>query len=223
MDQWYHVNANDLYEDEVTYELAIRHLPVEGSLSTRMRNLRQALREPEKEVIRMVIDYSFREDYPVITNNLKEIVHRMENRQERGCWSRLVHYHKRVRRYVGGNREELQRQNDLLDIINNLSLKYYQQDMNQMISKTELFLVVKSPTGKLPVRNPAGTPPVTSSNVSVTASEVTSTVANSNQVVTVAEDGAHGGSRVSSAEVVTSASDLSLQMFRQRDRLQSCK
>lgn len=91
MDLWYNVNANDLYEDEITYELAIRQLPVEGALNTRMRNLRQALREPEKEEVRIVVNFSLEEDYEVVSSNLKEIVHNLENNRHRGCWSRLVH------------------------------------------------------------------------------------------------------------------------------------
>lgn len=221
MDQWYQVNACDLYEEEVSYELAIRQLPVEGSLSTRMRNLRQALREPERQVVRMVIDYSFVDDYPVIMDNLKEIVHRMENNQPRGCWSRLVHYHKRVRRYVLAKPVDVQKQNELLDLINDLSLKYYQQDLNQMISRTELFLVVKSPHGKLPDRTRPDTPAVTPRSVTVAAPAnpnpdvpSTSSLSRSSQNVTnQGEDGACGGVPVvSSAVVVTSVGELSSQM-----------
>lgn len=218
MEQWYHANANDLYEEEITYELAIRQLPVEGSLSTRMRNLRQALREPETAKVQMVIGYSFADDYPTITYSLKELVHRLENNQQRGCWSRLVHYHKRVRRYVCADRTQLQKQEELLNLINDLSLKYYHQDMNQMIPHTPLFLVVKSPTGKLPIRTQTETPAVTSPSASVTTSanpeqEIRSTSTVAGQVISSLEDGAYGGaSVVSSAGLVTSAGELSAQM-----------
>uniref|UniRef100_A0A8D8ACX0 (northern house mosquito) hypothetical protein n=1 Tax=Culex pipiens TaxID=7175 RepID=A0A8D8ACX0_CULPI len=139
MEQYYQINANDLYEDEISYELALRHLPVNVSLPTRMRNLRQALREPETEKVQLIEGYSLEEDYTIVPQNLQEIVHRMENNQPRGCWSRLVHYHKRVRRYVAGDRRTLDNQELLLDLINRLAIKYFNVDMNQFVPQRSSF------------------------------------------------------------------------------------
>lgn len=132
MKQYYHINAHDLYEDEISYELALGHLPVNASLPTRMRNLRQALREPESEKVQLIDGYSLEEDYTIVPQNLQGIVHRMENNQPRGCWSRPVHYHKRVRRYVAGDRRTLDNQELLLDLINRLAIKYFNVDIESI-------------------------------------------------------------------------------------------
>lgn len=210
MEQYYQINANDLYEDEISYELALRHLPVNVSLPTRMRNLRQALREPETEKVQLIEGYSLEEDYTIVPQNLQEIVHRMENNQPKGCWSRLVHYHKRVRRYVAGDRRTLDNQELLLDLINRLAIKYFKVDMNQFVPQTDLFLVVKSPHGvKIPFRQLPDSdlnPNVRTNVEAVPVLPSTSTADLVVPEVTSAEDeGAWGGTTATTTSVLVSS------------------
>ncbi|XP_062698870.1 uncharacterized protein LOC109433094 [Aedes albopictus] len=124
----YRIYAKDLEDDEVEYELSIRGYPVEGPMETRYRSLRLALRQPEDGNAVLNTEYSLTGDFTVVPIKLKEIETLLET-DDLKCFSRLVHYHKRVRRYVPETDAQRRNQQELLDVINRMVRKYYNIDL----------------------------------------------------------------------------------------------
>ncbi|XP_062702524.1 uncharacterized protein LOC109403640 [Aedes albopictus] len=110
------------------YELSIRGYPLEGPMDTRYRSLRLALRQPENGDAILNTEYSLTGDFVVVPIKLKEIETLLET-DDLKCFSRLVHYHKRVRRYVPETDAQRRNQQELLDVINRMMLKYYNVDL----------------------------------------------------------------------------------------------
>ena len=124
MMETYRIYAKDLEEGEVDYELTIRGYPLEGPLETRYRSLRLALRQPEDGDAVLNTEYSLLGDFVVVPIKLKEIETQLET-DDLKCFSRLVHYHKRVRRYVPDTDQQRRNQEELLDVIVRMVRKYY--------------------------------------------------------------------------------------------------
>lgn len=124
----YRIFATDLEEDELSYELAIRGYELDGPIETRYTALRVALRQAEDKNAVAMSHYSLVADSEVVPQKLKEIESQLEV-NELKCFSRLVHYHKRVRRYLPETEEQCCHQEALLDVISRMVLKYFGVDL----------------------------------------------------------------------------------------------
>lgn len=126
---FYHISANDLDEDEVNYELSIRGYPIDDSLETRLRTCRKVLREVEGAEVRTTMR-SIEEEFHVVSLKLSQLEELIGSGVRSGIWSRLVHLHKRIRRYWLDKPEQLGSQTVLLDAITRMSKKYFDVDLN---------------------------------------------------------------------------------------------
>ncbi|KAL9698924.1 hypothetical protein quinque_002365 [Culex quinquefasciatus] len=111
------------------YEFCLRATPVRGGVQERQRSLGELLRQPEDPDRVQFSAYSLAEDLINIPRQLKEIERSLEAGLGDDGYSRLVHYHKRLRRYVPETDELFQQRKILLDGIERLSRKYYQIDL----------------------------------------------------------------------------------------------
>ncbi|XP_062701277.1 uncharacterized protein LOC134285137 [Aedes albopictus] len=130
--EYYRINANELEEDELNYELSLRGHPTDGQLNTRQRTLRNLLRENEQYFVNVmqVCSQTISNDFALIPHRLREIEQKLRNGPAPECLSRLVHYHKRVRRYVSVSVMEHENKIELLELISNLANRYYRVDLN---------------------------------------------------------------------------------------------
>lgn len=135
---YYHISANDLEEDEVNFELSIRGYPVDGLLETRLRTLRKLLREEEEPGLRTTIR-SIEEELNLVPEKLRQIDDKLSSGVASGSWSRLVHLHKRIRRYSLDDPEQRERQQMLLDAITRMSMRYFGVDLDA-IGKSVPFM-----------------------------------------------------------------------------------
>lgn len=124
----YCINAKDLYEDEIDYELSIRSHPTDEPFDSKRRTLRKLLRQPEDPNVTIHSHYSFDSDYVSIPLILDQIENFIREGLSTGCLSRLVHYHKRTRRYVPQSDKQRDQQRGLLYIINQIARNYYAVD-----------------------------------------------------------------------------------------------
>ena len=124
----YRINVNDLQEDEINYELTIRMCSVNEPLESKRRTLRKLLRQPEDTSQSIRSHYSLLVDYTTVPDKLEEIERLIRTGESSGCLSRLVHYHKRIRRYVTQDPDQKNRQQLLLYVISQLAIRYYAID-----------------------------------------------------------------------------------------------
>lgn len=130
--EYYRINANELDEEELNYELALRGHPTDGPPNTRQRTLRNLLRESEEYFanVMQVCSQTIANDFALIPHRLREIEQKLRNGPAPECLSRLVHYHKRVRRYVSVSVMEHENKKELLELISNLANRYFRIDLN---------------------------------------------------------------------------------------------
>lgn len=138
----YRIYAKDLEEDEVNYELAIHGCPVGGTLESRYRSLRLVLRQPEDEKVRLESSFTLENDFAIVPIKLKDIETQLET-DDLKCFSRLVHYHKRIRRYIPETEEQGRTQGSLLDAIGRMTMKYYNIDIQQMAGEIPVMRIRK--------------------------------------------------------------------------------
>lgn len=129
MDTVYISDPSGLKDEEMEYEFCLRATPVRGGVQERQRSLGVLLRQPEDPDRVQFTAYSLAEDLINIPRQLKEIERSLEAGLGDDGYSRLVHYHKRLRRYVPETDELFQQRKILLDGIERLSRKYYQIDL----------------------------------------------------------------------------------------------
>ena len=117
--EYYQINVAELEEEELNYELMIRGQSVEAPLMTRQRTLRYLLRTDEKqfESMMQISSRTIALDYLRIPNILREIEQRLCYGRAPECLSRLVHYHKRIRRYLTISPQEAENKQVLLELI----------------------------------------------------------------------------------------------------------
>lgn len=130
--EWYRIYADDLDNEELDYELAIRACPLVGGQETRRRELRNLLRGPNSSRTLVVADHMMQADLEIVPYKLQEIERIMIDESSRGMLSRLVHYHQRVRRYVPHNPVELENRRRLLELVDDLARRYFQVDFRMM-------------------------------------------------------------------------------------------
>ncbi|XP_058836512.1 uncharacterized protein LOC131693048 [Topomyia yanbarensis] len=122
---FYRVNANDLQPEEIDYELSIRSRLCDENWESKRRTLRKLLREGEPSNFTVVSHYTLVQDLIRVPLKLKEIEKDLIQDPSSGCLSRLVHYHKRIRRYVPQNTDQKDSQVVLLDAIDRLASQYF--------------------------------------------------------------------------------------------------
>lgn len=144
----YRINVKDLCEDEVNYELLIRGYSIDEPSESKRRTLRKILRQSEDPNLTLQTHFKFEDDFENVPLILEKIEHAIRDGRSTGCYSRLVHYHRRVRRYVPQNKEQKENQRLLLFIITDLTKKYYDIDLFEAIRLEPVFRLVTS--GNLP-------------------------------------------------------------------------
>lgn len=127
----YRINANDLLEAELDYELSIRSQPINVPVIAKRRTLRKWLRGTEDPNYVLKSPYEFANDYATIPDKLEEIEDQILNGRGAGCLSRLVHYHKRVRRYALQTEKQKDQKKMLMYVIAQMAVKYYSVDFGE--------------------------------------------------------------------------------------------
>lgn len=123
---YYHINANDLSEEEVNYELAIRGYSVEGTLESRRRTLRNLFRGAD-DCIRIVRSpQNMVDDFQNIPTQLQVIERMLAAGPNPYCFSRLVHYHLRVSRYHPDELALQEKKKLLVDVVRRIAYRYFQ-------------------------------------------------------------------------------------------------
>lgn len=138
---YYNINANALDEEELNYELCIRGCSVDGSLDTRRRTLRKVLREVEVAEVRESV-HSFDDEFEVVPVKLQQIERQLQTGVESGSWSRLVHLHKRLRRYGTISQDQFNRKSALLDAVTRMAKAYFNVDLNEIGKDTPVMTLV---------------------------------------------------------------------------------
>ncbi|XP_062700476.1 uncharacterized protein LOC134284924 [Aedes albopictus] len=141
---YYLINEQCLEEDEVNYELRIRDYPIDGSLETRRRALRRLLRESESVEVKQTW-YSIEDEYVGIPMKLQQIELAIRNRVGAGCLSRLVHLHKRVRRYRVISYDEREKQKMLLNAVSQMALTYFGVNLDVLGQAVPVMTLVTGP------------------------------------------------------------------------------
>ncbi|XP_062715804.1 uncharacterized protein LOC115270933 [Aedes albopictus] len=139
----YRIYAKDLEDEEVDYELAIHGCPTGGPLDARYRSLRLALRQPEDENVQLESSFTLENDLDIVPQKLRDIEKRLET-DDLKCFSRLVHYHKRIRRYLPETDEQRRVQETLLDAIVRMVLKYYNIDIKTAAEQIPVMRIRKA-------------------------------------------------------------------------------
>lgn len=141
---YYHINEQCLEEDEVNYELRIRGFAIEGPLETRRRALRRMLRESETTQVKNTW-YSIEDEYVGIPVKLQQIELAIRNRVGQGCLSRLVHLHKRVRRYQVNSVEQQEKKRMLLSAVTQMALQYFGVNLDILAQAVPVMTLVTGP------------------------------------------------------------------------------
>lgn len=141
---YYHINEQCLEEDEINYELRIRGYSTDGSLETRRRTLRRLLRESEGMEVKQTW-YSIEDEYVGIPMKLQQIELAIKNRVGAGCLSRLVHLHKRVRRYRVISFDQREKQRMLLNAVSQMALNYFGVNLDNLGQAVPLMTLVTGP------------------------------------------------------------------------------
>lgn len=129
---WYRIYADDLDEEELDYELAIRACPLVGGQETRRRELRNLLRDPDSSKALVVSDRMMQANLEIVPYKLQEIERIMIEEPNRSMLSRLVLYHQRIRRCVPRNPVEFDNRRLLLDTVADLARRYFHLDFRTM-------------------------------------------------------------------------------------------
>lgn len=138
----YRINVKDLCEDEVNYELSIRKYAIDEPLDAKRRTLRKLLKQDEDPNLTLITHYELERDYRNVPFKLEEIESAILDCRSTGCFSRLVHYHRRIRRYVPQSNEEKNNQRMLLYVITNIAKKYYAVDFSMALRLVPTFRLV---------------------------------------------------------------------------------
>lgn len=128
MDNFY-INADELEEEEINYELSLRALPVGGSTENR-RQLRYWLRQEGTQ--ECSTSRTINDDYQVVLVALKHIEDLLLAGRTIGCRSRLVHYYRRLRRCHALTAKELKGRQFLLDSVCRLAKTYLPLDLTRI-------------------------------------------------------------------------------------------
>lgn len=127
------VNPNHLDESEVNYELAVRNYSIDKSVESRRRDLRVVFRDPESENYVRVTDEMMRDDIRVVPTKLKEIADLLDQGPNPTCFSRLVHYYQRVRRYTPRTAQQQEELRCLLEMISKISARYFTTGLDETV------------------------------------------------------------------------------------------
>lgn len=144
----YRINVNDLLEEEIDYELNIRSQSTTVPLESKQRNLRALLREDENPDVFQESAYTLATDTIHVPRRLKEIEQALVSGRGNSFLSRLVHYHKRIRRYLPENAEQSSSQEFLLSEINRLAGQYFWVDFRELSKSVPVFHVLPIAVGK---------------------------------------------------------------------------
>lgn len=125
----FHINANDLNEEETHYELILRALPVEREADNR-RVLRSWFRSEETQ--ECPTSRTIADECQVVQDGLKQIEELLGADRNVGCRSRLVHYYRRLRRCHAFTAEELRSRQALIDFACQLAKCYFQLDLTRI-------------------------------------------------------------------------------------------
>lgn len=106
---WYRIYADDLDEEELDYELAIRACPLVGGQETRRRELRNLLRDPDSSKALVVSDRMMQANLEIVP-----------------------YKHQRIRRCVPRNPVEFDNRRLLLDTVADLARRYFHLDFRTM-------------------------------------------------------------------------------------------
>lgn len=106
---WYRIYADDLDEEELDYELAIRACPLVGGPETRRRELRNLLRDPNSSNTLVIVDHMMQADLDIVP-----------------------YKHQRIRRYVPHDAAELENRRRLLETVTDLARRYFHLDFRLM-------------------------------------------------------------------------------------------
>ena len=125
------VNPNHLDESEVNYELAVRNYSIDKSVESRRRDFRVVFRDPESENYVRVTDEMMRDDIRVVPTKLKEIADLLDQGPNPTCFSRLVHYYHRVRRYTPRTAQQQEELRCLQEMISKISARYFTTSLDE--------------------------------------------------------------------------------------------
>lgn len=128
------VNPNHLDESEVNYELAVRNYSIDKSVESRRRDLRVVFRDPEAETYVQVTEAMMRDDIRVVPTKLKEISELLTQGPNPTCFSRLVHYYQRIRRYHPQTVQQQEELRCLLEMISKISANYFATGLDETVA-----------------------------------------------------------------------------------------
>lgn len=125
------LNPNHLDESEVNYELAVRNCTILGSVENRRRDLRVVFRDPDSERYVRVTEAMMNDDLREVPKKLKEIADLLNEGPHPTCFSRLVHYYLRIRRYTPRTAQQQEDLRCLLEMISKISAKYFATGLDE--------------------------------------------------------------------------------------------
>lgn len=131
--EFFKINPNHLDESEVNYELAVRNFSINGSIISRRRDLRVVFRDPESEKYVRLTDAMMIEDIRVVPMKLKEIADLLSQGPNPTCFSRLVHYYQRIRRYCPRTAQQQEELRCLLELISKISANYFSTGIDEQL------------------------------------------------------------------------------------------
>lgn len=137
----YAIDPCGLTEEEMEYEFCLHATPVRGGLQQRQRSLGELLRKPENVNHVSMSTYSLAEDLDKVPKQLVSIEDRIVAGRDEDGYSRLVHYHKRLRRYLPETEELNQQRALLLNSIERMVMKYYYIDLTYISRQVPLSRV----------------------------------------------------------------------------------
>lgn len=138
----YRINANELLEEELDYELSIRGHSTDDLLTAKRRTARKLLRVLEDPNRVWTSSYDLQQELVETPIKLQEIENLLREGRHDGCLSRLVHYHKRIRRYVPQSTKQKDDQIRLMFVIGSVAEKYFDVDFCEATFKVSTSKVV---------------------------------------------------------------------------------
>lgn len=125
----FHINANELVDEETHYELTLRALPV-GRDADNRRVLKHWFRNEEMQ--ECPTSRTITDEFPDVQEALKQIENLLKTGQKVGCRSRLLHYYRRLRRCHAFTAQELKNRQVLIDHACRIANSYLQLDLTRI-------------------------------------------------------------------------------------------
>lgn len=130
------INANDLSEEEVEYELSIRNKVYEESERQKRDRLKKVFQEEGNDTVIVTEDIFFANEVPLVTRKLEEIEHGLSKTIQVKWISQLRHWKERIYRATVVDLAQEEQKSDIIAKIRKL-IRQYKETVIKLMNLSE--------------------------------------------------------------------------------------